>query len=206
MRSKLVFAGLAATAAMALATGVAAARNLSLNHGRLWNITWHPVRVLTIEGATEAECELTLEGSFHATTMTKAAEGLVGYITRASAAGCRVGGATVLGESLPWHVRYRSFEGALPNITGLSFGVIGLRLRVREPTLGVECLMTSTAERPLILKARLSLGGEIRTFTGMVPDASTSIPCGLLPNLKFGRNALITELTEGFANVEVSLI
>lgn len=205
MRAKLLI-GVTAAALMALAAGTAAARSYSLNHQRGWNITWHPVRVLSIEGATVAECDLTLEGSFHESTMAKVRESLVGYVARASASGCGIGGATVLTETLPWHIQYRGFEGTLPSITGIAFNVVGLAMRIREGTIGFECLMRTTSERPLILRARLSLGAETRTFTGIVPDAATSIPCSALPNLKFGRNALMTELPEGFANLEVRLI
>jgi hypothetical protein len=204
MRTKLLV-GATAAAVMALAAGTAAARNYSLNHGRSWNIIWHPVRVLTIEGTTLAECDLTLEGSFHNTTMAKVRGTLMGQVVRASVSGCRIGGATVLGEAFPWHIQYRSFEGTLPSITGISFNIVGLRMRIREATFGFECLMLSS-ETSLILKARLSLGAETRTFTGIVPDAATSMPCGELYNVKFGRNALITELPEGFANLEVKLI
>ena len=133
MRSKLILAAMAATLVMAFATTTASARNLSLSHGSLWRVVWTPLTFRN-GNTTLAQCNVTLEGSFHYTTIAKVAEQLIGYITKAIVdnPGCPSGRATVLTQNLPWHIRYRGFEGSLPSITGVRIGLVGARFRIRE--------------------------------------------------------------------------
>jgi hypothetical protein len=118
-------------------------------------------------------CSLTLEGSLHSATITKTPEALIGYVTRASIGPCPNGSATVNTSSLPWHVRYESFTGTLPNITGFRTKVFGLELSIRE-TFGITCTISRTAEHSTgtyTLGAggvitREDLGGTIPTSCG----------------------------------------
>lgn len=134
----------------------------------------------------EANCNLTLEGSVHSATITKTPGLLIGYITRASIERCVVGGATVLQETLPWHVRYRGFTGTLPNISSIITEVIGAGFRIRE-TNGVLCLSLTSVEEPGIgtynreargVVTSVTQGGEIRTsclgVRGSLSGTSTS--------------------------------
>ena len=41
----------------------------------------------------------------------------------------------------PWHRRYRSFTGVLPNITSISDEVTGAEWTIREPAFGVTCVV-----------------------------------------------------------------
>jgi hypothetical protein len=122
-------------------------------------------------GFGTTRCPVTVEGSFHERTTAKTADRLVGYITRAVLGACAVGQATVLAETLPWHVRYSSFSGALPNITAIQASIVGVATRVREVG-GVTCLARTSAEEPATMRFNREatgvitsavLGGSVRT-------------------------------------------
>ena len=106
-------------------------------------------------------CQITLEGSLHSRTVTKTAGSLVGYITAVNLGTCATGTATILRETLPWHMRYASFAGTLPNITGIIFNIIGWRFRIREPLL--TCLATSTVENPVVYTRAREASGALTT-------------------------------------------
>jgi len=178
MRTKLTLAALTATVAMAFATTSASARNLSISHGRLWNIIWTSFQVKS-SGLVAADCALTLEGSFHYTTIAKVAHTLIGHITRTRVGTCRTGSATVLTGRLPWHVTYEGFEGALPDITGIRVLLFAAQMRLHEPIFGTECLTTTNPERAIGI-ARLDAGSGNRNLTALTLDPTPSIRCGSL--------------------------
>jgi len=125
-------------------------------------------------GFGTVECEVTLEGSMHARTMTKTAGALSGFITAASVSSpCRRGSSTILSETLPWHVTYKGFSGTLPNITSVVTDITGGGFRIREPTFGIGCLTRTTAERPSTGTFNLGAGGIVTSIT-----VSGTIPCG----------------------------
>jgi hypothetical protein len=142
-RTLLALAG--ATVLLAALTSIASAGRLSTSSQQL-RATFVS---LEFEGAFGViRCQVTIEGSFHSRTTTKTIGSLVGYITRAVLGPCSAGTATILTETLPWHVRYSGFEGTLPEISNLRAHVVGASLRVREPGGGVTCLARSTAAEP----------------------------------------------------------
>lgn len=104
-------------------------------------------------------CIITLEGSLHSTTILKVAASLVGYITTARLAGCISGRATILSATLPWHLRYVSFAGILPNISRLTLDIISFSLRTRSLEAG--CLLRTTAETALRLQLLRETRGAI---------------------------------------------
>jgi len=127
-------------------------------------------------GFGTVRCPLTLEGSFHSRSIVKAAETLIGYITRYIVGACAMGSATVLSATLPWSVGYLSFSGTLPNITAISTGVAGASVQIREPVFGITCLMASTTgqpERMIFMRegggalTRIHLGGRIESNCGI---------------------------------------
>ena len=61
---------------------------------------------------------------------------------------CASGSATLLTETLPWHVQYASFAGTLPNITAVRYNIIGFARRIRE-IIGLTCLFRSTTAEPM---------------------------------------------------------
>jgi len=150
MRKTLMIAMTALTAAFLLATavGTASARNLSISN-TAFRITW---RELDFGGGL-VRCEVTLEGSFHYRTIIKRERALIGHITRATVRhpcitgeGWADNGIEVILEtrpevsrlsnaSLPWHVTYESFEGTLPNITGITLLLRNTSFVINSPGL-----------------------------------------------------------------------
>ncbi len=87
------------------------------------------------------ECEVKLSGSFHSRTIAKVTTTLIGYITEGTVLRCARNSVTINQSSLPWHRRYASFGGTLPNITGFSESVSGAEFNIREPS-GITCTVT----------------------------------------------------------------
>jgi hypothetical protein len=147
-RSKLLLAGAMAVLALSMGVSTASANRLSINE-RGVRITW--ARLSFIAGTNTVSCPVTLEGSFHSGTIRKVARALIGYISRAIVNGtegpCTGGTATVLSETLPWHIQYRAFTGALPRIRTVSLRLIGASFRVRPAGL-VACLARTTEAEP----------------------------------------------------------
>jgi hypothetical protein len=143
--SKLLLAALGATIVLGAFVSTASARNLSIST-QFIRTAFTSVRFSEPFGG-RTDCAVTLEGSLHTRTIAKVAGTLIGYITRADLGTCATGTATILRETLPWHVRYLAFAGTLPNITRLIINVIGASFRVRFPG-GTECLARTTPEQP----------------------------------------------------------
>jgi hypothetical protein len=204
MRSKLILAGLAAALVMAFATTSASARNISISHGELFLVVWSQLRFVS-GGTTAAECDVTLDGSFHYKTFLKVRESLVGYITRAIANNCGSGSATVLTTNLPWHIRYQGFEGTLPNITGIRLRLLLTEFRLHDRIFGTECLARTTSTEPAEGVARLSAGTERRLVTGLTADGNARIRCGIL-NGTFEGTGVVRELPNLSTNLLVRLI
>lgn len=131
---------------LAMATGTARADVLTMSD-QTFRIVWHPVKFVTSFGA-EIQCNMTLEGAFAAREVVKATGSEQGTVTRASIASCSVGTITVLTATLPWEVEYQSFAGSLPNITAITFNIIGASFRFRTAGEAITCLMRSNNERP----------------------------------------------------------
>jgi hypothetical protein len=165
--SKLVLLALAKSMVFSLAVSSASARRIEVSNQNFLAI-WTSLRFAS--GALGVNCKVTLEGSFHSRTLSKVSGQLIGYVTEAEVAGemCTGGSATVLRENLPWHVRYSSFTGTLPNITGIRIQLIGARFAVE---LGIECLATTTAAAPAF--------GLITIASGVAREirAEGTIPC-----------------------------
>ena len=171
-------AGLTATLLMSVAVGTASAGRLSVSNNR-FRIVWASI---TLDPGN-IRCNVTIEGSFHSGTIQKRVDALIGYVSRpivAPPAQCTNGEATIVQESLPWHVRYRGFTGRLPSISGISFGLVGARLRVHVNSLGSTCEMITTPEHPFV---GIGEANETGTLTGLRADENGRIPlaglCGV---------------------------
>jgi hypothetical protein len=132
-RSRLLLIALAATTFMSIATSAASARRFEESN-QLFRLIWTLLR-FEVSGTTTVQCPVTLEGSFHSRTYTKVSGLLIGYVTRAFIRGGRTeclntGIARMNTETLPWHVQYLSFRGALPNITEVKISLIGADINV----------------------------------------------------------------------------
>ena len=159
-------------AALALGAGVASASKFSINEPRV-RVTWTPLTRLSFSSAVaEVACAVTLEGSFHSSTISKTARALIGYISRASIAtaeciangnGVSSGSAVLLPATLPWHIQYDSFTGILPTPSGARIRLVDASFRARITIFisTIECLYRSTAANPLVGRAELNAGGTI---------------------------------------------
>ena len=134
MRTQFRCAVVTATVALVIvgAVGRASANHLSFS-SRFFRIVWVPMTLRGTENfgeLIEVSCSVTFEGSLHNISIAKVAGNLIGYITRAIAGGpCAKGRLYMLNGSevlpggaratntLPWHLRYRAYEGTLPFIT-----------------------------------------------------------------------------------------
>ncbi|MFL5817225.1 MAG: hypothetical protein ACJ76L_06445 [Conexibacter sp.] len=163
---KLLIAVTTVTVLLGALVGSASARNFSTS-SQLNRATF--TRMNFAGGFGTFECEVVLEGTFHSRTSTKTVGTLLGLITAANVSRCARGGATINRETLPWHRRYASFTGTLPNITSLSNTISGFSWSIREPTFGITCRVENA-----------SLTNTYRLSGGVVTEYSVSgtAPCG----------------------------
>jgi len=145
---KLLLAAVGASALLGSLVATASARNFSIDNQSL-RATFRDVEFHLPAGSVR--CEVILEGSFHRRTMAKVSGSLIGYITRAVLGPCGGGTASIQLETLPWHIRYSGFQGALPNIISLITHIIEVGIRIREVN-GIACLFRSSAAQPVIAK------------------------------------------------------
>jgi hypothetical protein len=160
-RSRLLLTALTAALALAAAISTASARRLEISNTGIRAVFAELTFANTAAGeGIEAICPVTLEGSFHSRTISKVTGQLIGFITRAIEGTCvGTGGAEAFGilqASLPWHIRYDSFEGALPNIAAVRTQFIGLSFGLR--ILAVECLYKSEKAKPAYARFRFAAG------------------------------------------------
>lgn len=168
-RSKLLLMGLTAAMLLSIGVGSASANRLSTN-ATAQRIVWTPLTFASTGGSV-IRCNVTLEQRFHSATIAKVRGSLIGFITAANVAACSGGAVTVLTATLPWHVRYNSFTGTLPSLTGVNFDLIGTAFRI-QPTGSIACLARSTVENPARGTAVIS-GGRV---TGLRADPTATIP------------------------------
>ncbi|HEX5146804.1 MAG TPA: hypothetical protein VFV85_07255 [Conexibacter sp.] len=166
---RLLLAAVLSASALALACSSASAVQLSLGEPT-FRVAWTPM-TFVVPGLT-IRCNVTLEGSFHSTTIAKVEGSLIGNVTRASTESCSTGAITFLTETLPWHVEYGSFTGSLPNISTMTLRVIGFSAGLR--IFGTTCLGRSEERTPALMVAeRNGATGAIVNFRW---SESTAIP------------------------------
>jgi hypothetical protein len=197
---------MAAAACLLLAlSGSAGANRLSVNSQ---SMRWTFTEFSSNNAGINIRCAVTLEGSFHSRTIAKVRGALIGSINRASVrSGCagEWGDMVFLAESLPWHLRYRSFAGTLPRITSVSTDIVGFAWSY--PGLGRgPCLYRSTAERPAGFILNLGAEGGARSVTA---DPTTPVPLvsGLLcaETINYAGTGAVTQVGSTSA-VSVTLI
>lgn len=163
---------LVAAAALTVLVGVASGGRLSFTN--------QSIEISSIEaeytGALgTVKCPIDLLGVLHSTTVVKTAGGLSGLVTEALHLGCRQGEAIVLAETLPWHLRYRSFTGTLPTIATVAIDIVEYTVTLREPTFGIVCSIRSTGAQPMTLILTREAGGAV---TGGRLRGTISSSCG----------------------------
>lgn len=159
-----------AAALLTAAVGYASGNRLSVSNRNI-RVVWSKINFTDAGRVTNLECDVTIEGSFHTNTITKTRGALIGYVSRApQPQNCVGGGATLLQESLPWHIRYDSFTGSLPRVTGERLQIVLVAFRFN---VGFECLYRSTAAEPMFGIANIEPNGLV---TGLTLDNATTVP------------------------------
>jgi hypothetical protein len=190
---KLLLAALTATALFAVAVSASANRFEISNFERGFRVVFSSLELSSTAGSEIVRCPVTIEGTWHQRTLLKTSGRLIGFITRAAIGvtepPCSGGVARVLSESLPWHVRYESFTGTLPNITSLKTQIIGAAFQTRVTGgLGITCLALSSAAHPISTIIDLPpmpgpnglfLAREVRVSASGIPLTGEGGICGL---------------------------
>jgi hypothetical protein len=176
---RLLLAGLAATAILAAAVGTASAQRLSLSNQQI-RVVWTSLELTNSITASTVRCAVTLEGSFHSRTIVKVRELLIGYITRANVQNnqCTGGRATILNETLPWHVTYQSFRGTLPRIEEILLNLIRAGFDIEIPGVNNCKAITSLANPARGIVRIITASGVVETLRA---DESASIPLSNAP-------------------------
>ena len=180
--SKLLLAVVGATMLLGALVSTGSARNLSFS-SQSFRATWTRWDFFGSFGTQE--CEIVVRGSFHTRSIAKVVGTLIGYITEANINRCFWGSATLNRGSLPWHRRYRSFVGTLPNITGFAETITGAEWTIREPTFGITCTVrresSSTiatytlAAGGVVTRADISGRSPCGSFTGSLSGSTTAV-------------------------------
>ena len=183
--AKLGLAALTAAAVLASAVGSASARNLSVTNGS-FRTTWAPLTFSEPFGFFTIRCNITMEGSFHSTTIAKVIGSLIGYVTSARVQHpCTNGEAWAwngterflrTGNSLPWHLTYEGFTGTLPNITGVRVLLVRPKFTVEFPGICLATYQPANQNGTAIISAgtmRIQAGTETSTaIEGECPRGS----------------------------------
>jgi hypothetical protein len=200
---KVLLATAGATVLLGALVSSASAREFSLSNQSM-RAAFSSVE--TTIGSSSARCQLTLEGSLHSRTFRKVTGSLVGYITSAIVGPCNTGTtATILRETLPWHVRYSGFLGTLPGITSIITHVVGagLRMRVFE---AIQCLFRTTAAEPGIMTFHRNITTHEITEAGISGTIRAAPACfGILGTFR-SNSAPVSLLGTSSTRISVSLI
>lgn len=197
--ARCLIAALLSALLLALAVGAAAASRLSTT-GTGFKVTYSPISFVPSFGST-GRCPVTLEGSFHSRTTTKTSGTLAGFITRASMGTCESGRARWNTETLPWHVQYVSFEGTLPNITGITHSAVRPSWDVEGEVFGVRVKCRFTTPRQAVISTRESRGVIVSQSLGTESTDSETEGC---PSGRLSGTGSVRTVTGG--TIAVSLI
>jgi hypothetical protein len=117
----------------------------------------------------------------------------------------RLPGGETATNTLPWHIRYVTFQGTLPTITGIEVSIVDYAYLVEAS--GVSCLYKSTAARPVRGILRLNGEGRVSSFRFnelfQIPKFSGSFLCG--PEIGFWGEAFVGTQTT-WAGISVRLV
>ncbi len=206
--AKLLLVALAAAGVLAAAVGSASATRLAAS-SQTTRGAWSALVFEAPAASISLTCPVTFEGTMHSRTISKAAEALVGYITRAiiDEVNCRGGRARLLVASLPWHSRYSSFSGTLPSIAAITKRIVGASWLIFVRILGIEvtCLYRSTTTEPVIGTLAREGGGVLTSdsISGTIPTTS-GVTCPATGTLR-GTSTSLTVLG-GTERIRVTLV
>jgi hypothetical protein len=164
---RILIACFAVLATMALTAGTASGRRIAVDDQDMVVIFDDASQRLTFDaGGNAVQCEVTLSGSYHSSTIAKVTGSLVGHATNVNVdtAGCTGGNVQVLSGTLPWHYTYQGFRGVLPRIEGGMFHVINVAYLIDIE--GIECLGRSDVTDPVIGETTVSTTtGQVTSLT-----------------------------------------
>jgi hypothetical protein len=178
---------------------------INANNFRISFLPGEPEVISNNAGLETVRCPVTLEGTLHSRTIQKVSGALIGYVTKAFIRGgngageCTGGRARFFSETLPWHVDFVGFSGILPNVTSLTFMILGLKLGVEPNGSGVNCTATSSASEPHLYLLHVEAGAVTEaTGMGTIRLAGPG-PCGLARATAEGTTRMVSLLgtTEG---------
>lgn len=211
MRARTILAVMHTVLALAFAAQIANANRLSTTERR-FRVVWTALEIEAAEALWR--CPVTLDGSFHSSTMAKTLRALVGQITRASVNGtlaagaCTNGSMTIHQEALPWHVQYAGFSGVLPGPSGILLRLVGMRFRIDPLGILPACNGRTEDNEPLRIILNIEPNGLV---TGATVDPTSEIAleeglCAFGGSAHFGGTGRVTRLGSATANIAVRLI
>lgn len=169
---QLALAGLAATLLLGLAANPTYAGRLSLT-ARTFKIAWPRLELTDETSTARAICPVTLQGSFHSTTLRKTVGAVLGYATRHETGRCSVGEAELeRGISGVWSIQYVGFTGTLPRISGFTVKIVEVHYSFRAFNNEVCGYFEIGAEQP---KGTFQIEASAR-ITGFVLDTTVFLP------------------------------
>jgi hypothetical protein len=187
--SKILLTALTAALVLGAAVSTASARRIEVSN-QSFRAVWTSLEFTGREpfgGTLIVRCPVTLEGSLHSRTLSKVSGQLIGYVTNAQVRGeeppCEGGTATILSETLPWHIRYDSFRGTLPTITGVRVQLINASFLININP-GIPCLFSSTTARPAfgIIEITGGVATKLRADeTSQIPRFNAPLNSGFCP-------------------------
>jgi hypothetical protein len=199
-RSKLLLAALTSALLLAALVSSASANRIAASETS-FRVTFSPLSFIPSFGST-VRCPVTLAGSFHSRTITKTAGSLIGYINSATVGTCETGRARVNAETLPWHIQYASFNGTLPNITGIVQNLIRPSFEIQGEIFGIRVTCRYTTPSQSGTNNRETTRG---TITSLVPGSeSTSSETGGCPSGRQSGSGNVT--TPGGAAITATLV
>jgi hypothetical protein len=184
-RTRIALTALGALLVLVAACSLATARRIEISDQTFlarWNAT-APNTYLTFRGGfgISIECRATIKGSFHSRTISKVCGQLIGYVYRDPETtvihpcpnndingeyfflnGTEVLATRTVPNTLPWHIRYLSFAGTLPAITGIKIAIIGFAILASGA--GFRCLYQSTEVLPFVGTMQIAANGDVTGF------------------------------------------
>jgi hypothetical protein len=207
--TRVILGGLIASLALGAAVGTASARRLAMSEN---HFLAHFSSLTFVAGEFRIACAVSIEGSFHERTLEKVVRSLIGYISEVRVKRpCSGGEAWALtaqegrAETLPWHILYERFIGALPNITGIEVTLDNAAFLVN--VIGVNCLYkasTTSPMRGIINRERLGKATGLRANeTSPIPKFEGS---GFCPTTGTLRGEAIVGTQVGYREITVTLV
>jgi hypothetical protein len=206
-RTKVVMGAMTAALLLSIAVSAASANRLASSETRFRQyfsaLAFGPEQA----NGGNVTCPVTLEGTFHSRTISKVLESLVGYVTSALVGNeqCRNGEATVFKETLPWHIRYGGFAGALPGITSVTLRLVLSRFRIHSNSLGTTCTSTTSSGSPAIGISTVTSGTITLLSTLRTARIPTGFECLFVSGSFIGSSEVFAG-TSGTTRITVTLV